>query len=305
LLSKVYLVWGQTSPAYNDAQRRDLFDKSIKLATEVIDSNDYGLETEYGRNWSTENRNGIESVFSTQHSVSQSSDGGGGNHLLHCAFSTSFTQTLPHVVVSDLKFRNEFGPLDQRKGITYADSIYDPLKQEWFKFDVPRYLKYIDPLDPNGSASNRNIDRTVLRLAEVFLLRAEAINERDKQPDKQAYTDINTVRHRAFLNTPDPTKYYIPTGLSYDDFKLRIQEERKFELIYEQNRRLDLLRWRILVKTLKQVPVKVGVQLRNYRFPIPGSQRDVNPVGLWQNFGYDGSTVTSNPYKFADGRDWE
>ena len=301
LLSKIYLVWGQTSPTYSEVQRKELFEKSVELATEVIESGDYGLENDYAQNWSVENRNGTESIFATQHAISQSSDGGGGNHLLHCAFATGFTQTLPHVVVSDIKFRDEFDPADQRKGVTYADSLFNDLTGEWFQFNIPRYSKYIDPLDPNGSASNRNIDRTILRFAEVYLLRAEALNEYHHAPAGTAYEDINTVRRRAFINTPDPTDYYIPAGLDYESFKARIQQERTFELTYEQNRRLDLLRWRILVKALKEsgVAAKQNVSLKNYRFPIPGSQRNINPKGLWQNWGYDGadnSITGDNPY---------
>ncbi|MDR3128934.1 MAG: RagB/SusD family nutrient uptake outer membrane protein [Tannerellaceae bacterium] len=298
LLSKVYLVWGQTSPTFSDAQRTELFLKSVATATEVIESGDYALEEDYAQNWSVENRNGKESIFATQHAVSQSSDGGGGNHLLHCAFATGFTQSLPHVVVSNLQFRDEFDPNDQRKGITYADSLFNPQTGEWFNFDVPRYGKYIDPIDPNGSASNRNIDRTVLRYAEVFLLRAEALNEAYRAPVQTATADLNTVRRRAFIRTEDPSAYNVPDGLSYEDFKKRIQQERTFELTYEQNRRLDLVRWRILVKTLKAsgVKAKENVSHKNYRFPIPGSQRNINPDGLWQNWGYDGSTVSTNPY---------
>ncbi|MDR2859285.1 MAG: RagB/SusD family nutrient uptake outer membrane protein, partial [Mediterranea sp.] len=299
LLSKVYLVWGQTSPTYTAAQKKDLYQKSITTASEVISSGDYELEEDYGQNWSVENRNGKESIFATQHSLSQSSDGGGGNHLLHCAFSTGFTQTLPHVVVSNVKFRDEFHPLDQRKGITYADSLFDPLKGEWYKFDIPRYLKYIDPTDPNGSASNRNIDRTILRYAEVYLLRAEAINEYNNAPNEIAYNDINIVRRRAFHESLDKTSAYdISPELNYDAFKAKIQQERLFELTYEQNRRLDLVRWKILVKTLKAsgVPAKENVTPKNYRFPVPGSQRNINPEKLWQNWGYDGSTITENPY---------
>jgi hypothetical protein len=300
LLAKIYLVWGQTSPGYTDAQRKELFGKSIDLATEVINSGDYELEEDYAQNWSVENRNGKESIFATQHSLTQSSDGGGGNHLLHCAFATGFTQILPHVVISNLRFRDEFDPDDQRKGITYADSIFNPDTGEWFKFDVPRYRKYIDPTDPNGSASNRNIDRSVLRYAEVFLLRAEAVNEFYGKPNEIAYSDINTVRRRAFRQPLEQTSTHdIPDGLDYEGFKEKIQQERVFELTYEQNRRLDLIRWRILVKTLKTsgVAAKENVSPKNYRFPIPGSQRDINPDKLWQNWGYDGSTVSENPYK--------
>jgi hypothetical protein len=306
LLSKVYLIWGQTGEGFDDNQRKDLYKKSIDLATEVIESGDYGLHDKFSENWSTVNRNGKEGIFIAQHALTIESNGGGANHLTHCAFSSAFTQELPHVVGSSKKFRDEFDLNDQRRQVTYSDSVFNPEKGEWYQFEWPRYGKYIDPVDPNASAQYRNIDRTVIRFAEVYLIRSEASNEYYGAPQGTAYADINKVRHRAFINTPDPTKYYIPTGLNYDAFKKAIQDERKYEFTYEQVRRFDLVRWRILIKTLKEsgVESKVGVSLKNYRFPVPGAQRDINS-NLWQNFGYDGSTITSNPYKFADGRDWE
>ncbi|MDR0540868.1 MAG: RagB/SusD family nutrient uptake outer membrane protein [Dysgonamonadaceae bacterium] len=321
LLSKVYLIWGQTSPTFSDAQRKDIYHKSVVLATEVIDSHDYALQEKFAENWSTANRNGKEGIFIAQHAQAIETNGGGANHLTHCAFDTGFSQNLPHVVGADPYFRDEFDVLDQRRQVTYADSVFNPQTGQWFIFDWPRYLKYIDPLDPNGSASYRDIDRTVIRLAEVYLIRAEAINERDKNPNAQAYDDINEVRHRAFLNTADPTVYYITaanlnnyitnlpdklkleTGANtYEQFKKAIQFERKLELTYEQVRRFDLIRWKILIKTLKAsgIPSKQGVSYKNYRFPIPGAQRNINAKQLWQNWGYDGSTITTNPYA-----DWE
>lgn len=319
LLAKIYLVWGQISPTLNEAQRKDLYGKSVTLSTEVIESNDYQLEEVYSQNWSLENRNGKENIFSGQHALFQGTDGSGDNHLSHCAFSSGFTNVkLPHVVVADKQYALEFDPFDQRKGITYADSIYDDINQTWFQFDIPRYLKYINPIDPNGSASYRNIDRTAIRLAEVYLLRAEAINERDHAPNATAYNDLNTVRRRAFINTPTPSAYDVtPENINlsspyhsplhqsfdgadeYSKFQDAVRWERKFELTYEQTRWLDLARWRILVKTLRESPNvdKHNVSAKNYRFPIPESQRNINPEKLWQNYGYDGSNVTSNPYR--------
>ncbi|MDR1523925.1 MAG: RagB/SusD family nutrient uptake outer membrane protein, partial [Tannerella sp.] len=289
LLAKIYLVWGQISPTLNETQRKELYNKSVVASTEVINSNDYQLEEAYSQNWSLENRNGKENIFAGQHALFQGTDGSGDNHLSHCAFSSGFTNVkLPHVVVADKQYSDEYDPLDQRKGITYADSIYDDVNQVWFQFDVPRYLKYINPIDPNGSASYRNIDRTAIRLAEVYLLRAEAINERDHAPNATAYDDLNTVRRRAFINTPDPAAYDITAenihlaspyhsplhpsfdgAGEYEKFKDAIRWERKFELTYEQTRWLDLARWRILVRTLRESPNvdKHNVSAKNYRFP--------------------------------------
>lgn len=303
LLSKVYLVWGQTSDTGGATVKKEKYRKSIDAANSVTG---YQLEENFLDNWAITNKNGKESIFSTQHTLGQVADGSGGDHLAHCAFSSGFSNSLPHVVVSDLKFYNAFDDRDQRKNGTYAKTLLDPATNTTFTFTLPRYRKYIDTTNPLSSASNRNINRTILRYAEVLLLKAEAINEYNNGPTPEAYEAINQVRRRAFSHFPVTAVSAddLPAGLDYTGFKTKIQEERVFELTYEQNRRLDLVRWKIYVKTLKESGVdaiynKQTVSLKNYRFPIPQSQRNINPVGLWQNWGYDGYDVAktgANPY---------
>lgn len=299
-LGKIYLVWAQTSDAGGEAAKTEKLQKSIEALNKVAG---YELEEDYIQNWSVENKNGKENIFAAQHALSQVADGSGSNHLAHCAFSSGFTNALlPHMIISDIKYYDTFDNRDQRKNATYAKTMFNPTTGEDFEFDLPRYRKYIDATDPDGSASNRNIDRTIIRYGEVFLLRAEALNELNNGPTPEAYDDINIIRRRAFrqpLNESSPDD--IPAGLDYEGFKQKIQEERLYELTYEQNRRLDLIRWRIYVKTLKEsgVSAKKNVSLKNYRFPIPAAQRNINPEGLWQNWGYDGydeSKTGANPY---------
>ena len=175
-------------------------------------------------------------------------------------------------------------------------------------FDLPRFRKYIDISDPNGSANNRNVNRTILRYAEVLLVKAEAINERDGGPNAEAYEAINQVRRRAFRSFPveQPSAHDLPAGLSYADFQQAVRQERQWEFVYEQKHWLDLVRWRILVKTIKNSTVaqdpqynKQTIDFHHYRYPIPQAQREINPEGLWQNWGYDGydeSKTGANPY---------
>ncbi|OAV68949.1 SusD family protein [Bacteroidales bacterium Barb6XT] len=302
-LSKIHLIWGQTSDTFDAAAQKEHFRLSIDYANKVTG---YELEENYADNWVIANKNGKENIFAAQHALTQNSDGSGANHLAHCAFASGFTDAPPHMIISDIKFYNAFDDRDQRKTATYAKTLFNPTTGEDFEFTLPRYRKYIDTSDPDGSASNRNIDRTIIRYAEIFLLRAEAINEYEGRPTAQAYNDINTVRRRAFRHPlNEPSIDDIPAGLDYEGFKKAIQEERVFELTYEQNRWTDLVRWRIYVKTLQNSGVdlsfgKQNVSPKNYRFPIPESQRNINPEGLWQNWGYDGyeeAKTGVNPYK--------
>jgi hypothetical protein len=302
LLSKVYLTWGQVSNTGGSTAQKEKFRKAIEAANSVTG---YILEEEYIENWSVNNRNGKENIFAGQHTLTQASDGSGGNHLAHCAFATTFSDRTPHVVVSDLKYVDAFDDRDQRKAATYVKTLINPANGNPFTFTLPRYRKYIDISNPAGSASARNIDRTILRYADVLLIKAEAINEFNNNPTTEAYDAINAVRRRAFrhpLNVPSIDD--ITPGLNYADFKAAIQQERVFELTYEQSHWLDLIRWRVYVKTLKECGVdpkweKQNVSFKHYRFPIPQSQRNINPTGLWQNWGYDGydeAKTGANPY---------
>ncbi|GHT16031.1 hypothetical protein FACS189426_23950 [Bacteroidia bacterium] len=243
--------------------------------------------------------------------------------MVHCSIANGFTNgtgnQLSHVYASSEKFYNDFDDRDQRKNGTYIKSVLDSDgKGTPFTFTTfLRFRKYAGEVLQHtqilAAAQTRDINRTVIRYAEVLLLKAEAINERDGKPNAEAYEAINQVRRRAFKQFPVTSPSTEPgvelsSGLNYEGFKAAIQQERVFELTYEQNRWTDLVRWRILQKTLKDavtngdIPANWGkqnVQPHNYRFPIPKAERDINPEGLWQNFGYDGYDVAktgANPY---------
>lgn len=305
LLSKVYLTWGQVSPTLTDAQRKEKFNLAVEAANNVTG---YELEEEFLANWDNNNRNGKESIFATQHNTGSAADGTGGNHLCHCAFSSGFSDALPHVVPANRDIEDSYEEGDQRKDGSFADSLYNDKTGKYYHFVLPRFRKYIDASDANGSSNNRNINRTILRYAEVLLVKAEAINERDHQPNSEAYEAINQVRRRAFKSFPvtQPSAHDLPAGLDYAGFTKALRQEREWEFVYEQKHWLDLVRWRILVKTIKNSTVaqdpqynKQTISFAHYRYPIPQAQREINPEGLWQNWGYDGydeSKTGSNPY---------
>jgi hypothetical protein len=324
-LSKVYLVWGQTGENFDATKRKELFGESVKYANLVTG---YELETNFLANWDNNNRNGKEAIFSVQHIQGQAAATSGGNHLVHCSFYGGLSNSVfPHVyptnyyevdakgkaIVSTIvnKWYNDFDDRDQRKRGTYLKEYRNPdgkKPDSVFVYDYLRYRKYIDTTHLSTSATTIDVNRTVIRYAEVLLLKAEAINERDGAPNTEAYEAVNQVRRRAFRQPSGSASEIadLPAGLDYQGFKQRIQQERVFELTYEQNRWTDLVRWRIFVQTLKEAVTKKyisgdtgkeKVKPHYYRFPIPKSERDIDPERLWQNYGYDGSTIVENPYK--------
>jgi hypothetical protein len=300
LLAKVYLVWAQTDGVENPNEK---YEKAIENANRVTG---YELEENFHRNWEKDNRYGKEILFSANYVISQESFGDGGNHLTHCAFSTGFNDAeTPHVVVSDRSFFDRFDDSDQRKLATFLTHAVNPDNGETTVYTLPRYAKYVDLTAPATSSKNRELNATILRYAEVLLVKAEAINERYGQPNQEAYNAINEVRRRAFKvgeyadGTSQLTANEVElSGLDYRGFQQALRRERFYELTYEQVRWYDLVRWKVLIKTVKRVAASnknINVSAVNYRFPIPQSQRDLNSK-LNQNWGYTGSTEAAPVY---------
>ncbi|MDR0612048.1 MAG: RagB/SusD family nutrient uptake outer membrane protein [Dysgonamonadaceae bacterium] len=301
LLAKVYLVWAQTDGVTDPDSK---YGKAIENADKVTG---YALEEVFHRNWEKDNRYGKEMLFSANYVISQESFGDGGNHLTHCAFSSGFNDVeTPHVVVSDRTFFDRFDSRDQRKYATFLTHAVNPDNGDTTVYTLPRYAKYIDLTAPATSSKNRELNASILRYAEVLLVKAEAINERYHGPDAEAYEAINKVRRRAFKvgefvdGTATLTAADIELkDLDYRGFQQALRRERLFELTYEQVRWYDLKRWKVLIKTVKRVSAsnkKENVSATNYLFPIPQLQRDLNPAGLWQNWGYPGSSAPVPPY---------
>ncbi len=116
---------------------------------------------------------------------------------------------------------------------------------------------------------------TIFRLAEQFLIRAEARVQIGKLSGGKQ--DINTIRLRAGLpNTPANT---------IDELLKAIIKERQFELFAEYGHRwFDLRRWGIAEDVLNLV--KPGWKQTDIRLPLPETELSMNPNLNPQNPGY-------------------
>lgn len=79
---------------------------------------------------------------------------------------------------------------------------------------------------------------TLFQLNEFYLAYAEVLNEINNAPNSDAYTAVNAIRRRSGM--PD-----LPSGLNYDGFKKRLQNERAIELAFDDHRFWDIRRWMI------------------------------------------------------------
>jgi len=109
--------------------------------------------------------------------------------------------------------------------------------------NTPLISKYIDP-SGKDSRNNGN-DLFIIRLAEVYLIKAEAENELNG-PTAAALAAFNQVRARA--RQAAGTSRSVPANLAVpitkDQFRTKIFDERGLELIGEGQRWFDLVRMR-------------------------------------------------------------
>lgn len=151
----------------------------------------------------------------------------------------------------------------------------------------------------NGPNQLNSANYIIFRFAEILLGYAEAQNEA-VGPDESVYEAINLVRARVDL---PPLK----DGLTQDEMRKAIYQERRVELAFEDKRYFDLLRLKLAEKNLnghmqamliekvggdwvyKVIPATQGEMTfnpeKNYLFPIPQSAMDRNP-NLQQNPNY-------------------
>ncbi|MFO7826046.1 MAG: RagB/SusD family nutrient uptake outer membrane protein [Cyclobacterium sp.] len=128
-------------------------------------------------------------------------------------------------------------------------------------------------------------DWVLIRYAEVLLNFAEATNELNG-PTQAVYDAVNAVRTRPGVDMPS-----LPEGLSQDEMRDRIWNERRVEFAFEGMRYRDIKRWRYAEEYIPTlVEPGSGIQrqfdpAKHYLFPFPQSEIDINP-NLEQNPGY-------------------
>jgi starch-binding outer membrane protein, SusD/RagB family len=149
--------------------------------------------------------------------------------------------------------------------------------------DGVRLLKW--PRDPNFVGSNHANDFAYFRLAEIYLIKAEA--HAVLADAGQALANLNIVRQRAM-----PTKPL--AGLAGEALLRAVLRERHMEFAGEAKRRQDLIRagrftapWSFKCSQRPDGSMAPGRcnDARNLLFPIPQTQIDANPL-LEQNPGY-------------------
>ncbi len=218
----------------------------------VIGSPVYGLSTDLNNSFL---KGSPEAIFQLMAVVPRFNSFPGGNFILSAA---------PSIISIAPGFLSSFRPGDRRqlawtKSISTTAGIF--------------YYPYKYKVGQNASSITEYT--IVLRLAEQFLIRAEARAMQHKLTESEA--DLNIIRLRAGLSAIN--------GLSQDALLDSIQTERKYELMFETGDR-----WINLKRTQTIDGVMTPIKGSNWNetdhlFPIPQTERLRNP-NLSQNPGY-------------------
>jgi hypothetical protein len=163
------------------------------------------------------------------------------------------------------------------KSIKTADTI---------KFRTPYIYKFFDSLAVVSTAKS-DLNFTLYRLADVYLMYAEASNRAEGAPNPDAINYVNAIRGRAQL---------APIGtLSQDAFEKEVWLQRYFELCFENKMWFDMIRTRKVHNDVTgnwddfvghKTVFNATFAEKQLLFPVPKQESDVNPNVLPNNTGF-------------------
>jgi hypothetical protein len=137
-------------------------------------------------------------------------------------------------------------------------------------------------LTPTAVAGKLIFTTPIFRLAEMYLIAAEAENE--LAGPTLAYSYINTIRERARINKSDPTQVPALAGLSKDQFREAVFNERRWELHAEDQAWFDLKRTNNFAKVQQARGDKLSVPIGSY-----------NNTWLIPDFEIQNNNIPQNP----------
>ena len=272
ILAKVYLT------------RKD-WANAAATAKKVIDSQEYQLWEDFADVFKLSSRNGKEAIFSVGF-------GDNGGAIIFWEVGQFLVRLLPPQLseegvvnaqgwqIPTQNLYNTYETDDRRREVTFVTEINGSAGSYNIRPFIQKYWDRDAEPTGNGTAN----DFPVIRYADVLLIYAEANNELGNAALAHEY--INMVRKRARFNgTVYENAVADYVGLNKDQMKEAIIKERRMEFVAEGQRWFDLVRTNTLEAKVPLAKPGVTPAARNYKFPIPQYEIDLNP-NLVQNDGY-------------------
>ena len=282
----------------------DHYTDCITYCKKIIDEGGYELEDVYQHSFTADNHLSSEIIFPVFHDGLAARSFGGTNFIIHASSGNNdegggFMDPANlgvHGGWNGLKatsglfdlFPDLSGATDERAlfytEAPFARQITDIAS--WNTgggFPVIKFTNLTSEGDPGKNASYVDTDFPMFRLADVYLMYAEAYKRGGAGSETDAVNYVNAVRERAFNNTDN--------NISGSELTLDfLLDERGRELYWEAHRRTDRVRFNQFTEN-GVWPWKGGVAggtpTESFRdiYPIPASELAANPK-LEQNPNY-------------------
>ena len=294
MLANMYLnaqVFTGTVTATGITRGPAKWNEAVTAADRVLNSGRYTLNPNWKQNFAPTNKTSPENVFVVRHLAQ---DGLGLTFVMRMGHYNSFSDSPWNGFATIADTYYAFDDADARKtvflagpqkdlitGVPVKDRAGNPLvftpeirdPTQAGEGEGARIYKYT--VTAPGVGGNQPNDYVYFRLAEMFMVKAEALNELGQTA--AAITLVNQIRARVFT----PAKP-LPTTLSQVQLREAIFRERLFEFVGEAKRRQDMVR----AGTYTNARLfKLATEAYRVIMPIPQNQIETNPL-LKQNPGY-------------------
>jgi hypothetical protein len=263
LLARVYLYTGNYAAAA--AQARAVIDNSSL----------FGLEPDLNNVFSTTSR---EAVWQLKQTTADAILKNGTPEGMALAALTTDHHGYPQYCMTN-ELLSAFEPGDQRR-VKWVDSTDDAVQGPALPMMYYYPYKYIIGIDNADASQPPPQYYMVLRLAEAYLIRAEAEANGATGGAAAAIADLNIIRNRAGLPN-------LNSGLNQQQLISAVAQERRIEFFAEWGHRwFDLKRTGTAHTVLSLIPAKQP-WAGDYQllYPVPQSEITVDHF-LTQNVGY-------------------
>jgi hypothetical protein len=272
---------------------------AIAAANAVINSGVYTLNPNWSTNFSPNNQGSPENIFVIAHAKTQDLGTNWPMRTLHYNQIPSTQGGAWNGFSTTAETYAQFTPTDDRRGMWLAGQqksfetglnvtdrtgkplVFTPTIPDATAADEAQGVRFnkFAPLPFAASGSDHPDDFTIFRLAEMYLIRAEAENE--SGATTQAIADLSFIHSKHDAANPI-------TATTQAQVRDAIYKERILELSAEGKHRADMIRFGKFLTWTEASKNGVANATRDAHlllFPIPAPQIASNPL-LNQNPGY-------------------